>query len=154
MRHQAEPSRRRGLGRRLKDATRLRLLTGLTSAMVLGLGACGLGGGEGSPELANSAGTVLDAPQGGASAQLVTGPEQNRVATLVPVISEGGTEVYRDPNAYRTRGGVAITWQSDGLALWVVSSDVGTFKLARNGAGWQKSASTDLPADVRDRLGR
>lgn len=158
MRHRAaqqrQRSERQGLGRGVQDAARLGLLAGLTLGIVLGLGACSLFGGSGSTELANSSGTVIDAPQGSASAELVAGPEQNGVATLVPVISEGGAEVYHDPSAYSTRHGVAITWQSDGEALWVVSSDVGTFKVARTGAGWEKSASTDLPSDVRDRLGR
>lgn len=138
----------------MTDAARLGLLAGLTVGIVLGLGACSPFGGSGSTGLANAAGTVIDAPQGSASADLVAGPEQNEVTTLVPVISEGGDEVYRDTSAYSTRHGVAITWQSYGEALWVVSSDVGTFKVARAGAGWEKSASTALPPEVRDRLGR
>lgn len=93
----------RGLGRAV---ARSGVVVGLSVAVVLGLGACGLFSGSGSADLANAAGTVLDAPQGGASGELVPGPDQNGGATLVPVISSGGSEVYRDPMAYSTRHAV------------------------------------------------
>lgn len=126
----------------------------LTLGMMLGLGGCSLFGVSASADLANATGTVIAAPQGPASAEFVPGPDQSGVATLVPVISEGGSEVYRDETAYSTRHGIAMTWQSDGSTLWVLSSDVGTFRVARTDAGWTKSAATNLPQDVRDRLGR
>lgn len=150
----AGQSRRRVFGRSGADATRLGGVAGLALAVVFSLGAGGLFGGSGSSDVANAAGTVIEASPGGVSAEFVAGPEQNGVATLVPVISQGGAEVYRDAVAYSTRQGVAITWQPDGQALWVVTSDVGTFKVSRDGDTWTKVASTDLPAEVRDRLGR
>jgi hypothetical protein len=105
--------------------------------------------------MVNAAGVAITSPDGGFTAQLLAGPAQNGVATLVPVIGDGRVEVYRDDVAYSTRHGVAILWQAaEGPVLWIRSGDVGTFRVVRDNGAWRKEASTAMPDDVRRRLTR
>lgn len=137
----------------MRTLSRLAAVAGAVG-LAMGLSACGLfGGAPRDGAVANRAGVVLAAPGGGASAELVAGPDDGGVATLVPVIREGDTEVFRDETAYSTRHGVAITWESEGATLWVFSSDVGTFRVAHGASGWAKEHATNVPDEVKERVG-
>ena len=109
--------------------------------------ACTSSGGD-TVNTARRAGQEVTAPSGDLIGTLVEGPAENGVATLVVVVTDGaGEEVFRAPEPYSTRHGVAIAWQSDGEVLWVLSSDVGTSRIERGPDGW---AQTWLTPETRD----
>jgi len=72
----------------------------------------------------------------GLVAALESGPSENGVGTLRPVISRGGEQLYRDDTGYCERHGVATVWEFDSPVLWIFSGDVGTFRvLEKSGFG-------------------
>lgn len=111
-------------------------------------------GGATDVDTANRSGQEVTSPSGDHTGTLVDGPEQDGVATLVVVVTGAdGEEVFRTSDAYSTRHGVAIAWQSDDDVLWVLSSDVGTSRIEEAPSGWEQTWLTpetrdDVPPEI------
>jgi hypothetical protein len=89
-------------------------------------------------------------PSGQFTASLKPGPEQSGVKTWAVVISDkDGGEVFRDPRNYSDRHGVGVTWLSSADQLWILSSDIGTSYVERQGGAWVK---TEITPETRDRI--
>ena len=105
--------------------------------------------------VASAEGEQVASPSGEHVATLAAGPEQDGVGTLVvEVADDDGDVVFRSDEAYSTRHGVAVAWQSDGEVLWVLSSDVGTSRVEAGGGGtWEQTFLTpqtrdDVPPEI------
>ena len=113
---------------------------------------CGAGGAP--VPVASAEGEEVASPSGEHVATLVAGPEQDGVGTLVVEIADGdGDVVFRSGEAYSTRHGVAVAWQSDGDVLWVLSSDVGTARVEASSGTWEQTFLTaqtraDVPPEI------
>lgn len=91
---------------------------------------------------------------GGFVAGFVEGDPSGGVQMLVPVIRDaGGQVVYEDHDAYSTRHGVGLVWHAEGAteALWILSGDIGTARVAETEDGtWTKEWTADLPEEIAE----
>lgn len=87
---------------------------------------------------------------GGVTATLVEGAPDNGVETAhVRVTDASGRELYRGATGHSMRHGVGLIWDQQGR-LWVLSSDIGTVTLVRDGDTWTERTGLPMPPEVAE----
>lgn len=130
-----------------------RIVTAAVALMALTLVGCSDRGGT-TVDTANRVGQSVTSPSGDHLASLVEGPSDGGVGTAVVVVADAqGDELFRTPEPYSTRHGVAIAWQLDDDVLWVLSSDVGTSRVEQGASAWEQVWLTpatrgDVPPEI------
>lgn len=132
-------------------ASKVRGVIAAMVAGVVGLTGCSKDAATTGP--IHDTGTSITSPDGKYTAHFIDGPSQNGVRTLYPVITEGNAEVFRDEYAYSTKqGGVEIMWQpSEQHVLWILSKDVGSFRVGLDGGAWTKTHPDTRPDEITKR---
>ncbi len=74
---------------------------------------------------------------------------------LKPRITNGSGEVvFTDSLLHTKHSGVALVWESNSDALWILSTDYGNYRVAQETAQWVKETGKPMPSEVSQHVSR